>query len=107
MPLITYIEADGRDHEVEVEVGQTVMQGAVNNMVDGIVAECGGSRSCATCHCYVDGAWIEKVGPAASAEEDDMLDAVLERKDGSRLSCQITVTEELNGLVVHVPASQL
>ena len=105
MPVVTYISADGAINEVEVTSGTTVMQGAVDNMIDGIVAECGGSCSCATCHCYVDEGWQGKV-PAASEMEKDMLECVLEPRDNSRLSCQITVTDELDGLVVNLPDSQ-
>lgn len=105
MPVVTYISANGAINEVEVTSGSTVMQGAVDNMIDGIVAECGGSCSCATCHCYVDEGWQEKV-PAASEMEKDMLECVLEPRDNSRLSCQIKVTDELDGLVVKLPDSQ-
>ncbi len=105
MPLIKYENHDGTVNEVEVPVGNTVMQGAVDNMLDGIVAECGGSCSCATCHCYIDPAWADKI-PAASEMEKDMLDCVLEPQDNSRLSCQIEVTDELEGLLVKLPESQ-
>lgn len=70
MPIIHYIEADGAEYEADVVVGSTVMQGAVDNMIDGILAECGGSCSCATCHCYVDEAWFEKVGEAGGTEKN-------------------------------------
>ena len=105
MPLVKYIEADGREYEVDVAVGNTVMQGALDNMIDGILAECGGACSCATCHCYVDEAWMAKTGEASDMEKE-MLDAVLEQKETSRLSCQIEVTSEMDGLVVHLPESQ-
>jgi len=105
MPVVTYISADGAINEIEVTSGTSVMQGAVDNMIDGIVAECGGSCSCATCHCYVDEAWQDKVSPASEMEKD-MLECVLEQQANSRLSCQITVTDELDGLVVKLPASQ-
>jgi len=105
MPVINYISADGAINEIEVASGSSVMQGAVDNMIDGIVAECGGSCSCATCHCYVDDAWIEKV-PAPSETEKDMLECVLEPQPNSRLSCQIEVTDDLDGLVVRLPESQ-
>jgi len=98
MPIIHYIEAD-------VAVGSTVMQGAVDNMIDGILAECGGSCSCATCHCYVDEAWFDKVGEAGGTEKT-MLEMAMEQQPTSRLSCQIEVTEDLDGLVVRLPASQ-
>lgn len=106
MALVTYVEFHGARHEVDVPDGDTVMQGAVNNMVDGIAAECGGGLACATCHCYVDDAWIEKAG-TVSVPEDEMLEAVAsERRPGSRLSCQITVSDALDGLVVHLPEAQ-
>lgn len=105
MPIVHYIEADGAEYEVDVPIGNTVMQGAVDNMIDGILAECGGSCSCATCHCYVDEAWYDKVGEPGSAEQA-MLEMVLEPEPTSRLSCQIQVTDELDGLVVRLPKSQ-
>jgi ferredoxin, 2Fe-2S len=107
MALVTYVEHDGARHEVEVPPGDSVMQGAVNNMISGIVAECGGALACATCHCYVDDAWIDRVGPPASDAEKQMLEcAAAEVKRGSRLSCQIAVNEALDGLVVRLPESQ-
>jgi ferredoxin, 2Fe-2S len=106
MPTVTYIEHGGRRHEVHLSEGETVMQGAVNNMIEGIVAECGGGLACATCHCYVDEGWYERTGEP-SAAENDMLDAVsCERGPTSRWSCQITMTEDLSGLVVRLPATQ-
>lgn len=105
MALITYIEANGARHEVEVENGHSVMQGAIDNMIDGIVAECGGACSCATCHCYVDPDWYEKVG-APDDMEKEMIECAPEPRPTSRLSCQIEVTDELDGLIVTVPASQ-
>lgn len=105
MPLINYIDHNGNQFEAEVAVGETVMQGAVDNMIDGILAECGGACACATCHCYVDDAWIEKTGQAEDMEKE-LLEAAVDPKDNSRLSCQMTVSEEMDGLVVHLPASQ-
>lgn len=105
MPLVKYIESDGREFEVDIALGNTVMQGALDNMIDGILAECGGAGCCATCHCYVDEAWTEKTGEASDIEKN-MLDAVLHQRETSRLSCQISVTEEMDGLVVHLPESQ-
>jgi 2Fe-2S ferredoxin len=101
MPKIIYVTSDGERHEVEIENGYTVMEGAINNNIDGIVAECGGACACATCHSYIDEAWIEKVA-AMDDMEDSMLDAAFERKDNSRLTCQIEVSDALDGLVVHV-----
>lgn len=105
MAQVVFINHDGGSTEVEAVPGTTVMQAAVDNMIDGIVAECGGSCSCATCHCYVDEAWIDKI-PPASGMEQDMLECVLEPKENSRLSCQIVVTDALDGLVIRLPESQ-
>ena len=105
MPKITYIEQGGKKHVVDAAVGTTVMENAIQHGVPGIVAECGGACSCATCYVHVDEAWKEKVGPPSPMEED-MLDFALDVKPTSRLSCQIKVTDELDGLVVHTPAQQ-
>ncbi len=101
MPKIIYQTRDGSRHEVEVENGYSVMEGAINNNIEGIVAECGGACACATCHGYIDEAWVEKLAPMDDME-DSMLDAAFERKANSRLTCQIEVSDELDGLVVHV-----
>jgi 2Fe-2S ferredoxin len=101
MPKITYITADGARTEVEVENGYSVMEGAINNNIDGIVAECGGACACATCHSYIDEAWLDKM-PAMDDMEDSMLDAAFERKSNSRLTCQLEVSDEMDGLIVHV-----
>jgi 2Fe-2S ferredoxin len=105
MPLVKYIEHDGTEHELHVEVGQSVMQAAVDNMVNGIVAECGGSCVCATCHCYVDEIWYEKTGEV-DAMEREMIECTVDPRSTNRLSCQITMTDELDGLVVRLPESQ-
>jgi 2Fe-2S ferredoxin len=105
MAKITFIEHDGTKHEVTGEIGSTVMETALRNQIGGIVAECGGACTCATCLVHVDDAWSEKVGKP-SAEEEDMLDFAFEVKPTSRLACQIKVTEALDGLVVHTPAYQ-
>ncbi|HEY7458874.1 MAG TPA: 2Fe-2S iron-sulfur cluster-binding protein [Xanthobacteraceae bacterium] len=105
MPKITYIQHDGTERTVDAEVGSTVMETAIRNSVPGIVAECGGACSCATCHVHVDEAWSEKVGPPSPMEED-MLDFAFDVKPTSRLSCQIKVTEELDGLIVRTPQQQ-
>ncbi|WP_417685950.1 2Fe-2S iron-sulfur cluster-binding protein [Roseibium sp.] len=105
MPKITYVTADGARTEVDAPVGSTVMENAIKNMVQGIEAECGGACACATCHVYVDEAWAGKVGSPEPMEED-MLDFAYDVKPTSRLSCQVKVTEELDGLVVHVPERQ-
>jgi 2Fe-2S ferredoxin len=105
MAKITYIDAAGVTRTVDGEVGSTVMETAIKNGVPGIEAECGGACACSTCHVYVDEAWHEKTGEAAPMEED-MLDFAFEVKPNSRLSCQIKVTEELDGLVVRTPERQ-
>jgi len=106
MTRITYVQADGSARTVEAAPGSTVMETAIDNDIDGIVAECGGACSCATCHVYVDEGWVERTGEP-DAMEDGMLDCVLDRRPTSRLSCQIPVREELDGLVVYVPENQL
>ena len=105
MPKITYIEHDGTSRTVDAEVGATVMETAIRNKVPGIVAECGGACSCATCHVHVDEAWKERVGPPSPMEED-MLDFAFDVRPTSRLSCQIKVVAELDGLKVTVPERQ-
>jgi 2Fe-2S ferredoxin len=105
MAKVTYIESNGTRHEVEVGNGLSVMQGAVNNDIPGIVAECGGACSCATCHVHLEPHWYAKLG-APEDMEKDMLDFVVDMKETSRLSCQIKVTPELDGLIVHIPESQ-
>lgn len=105
MPTITYIEHTGEAHKIEVQNGKTVMQGAVDNFVEGIIGECGGCCSCATCHVIVDDVWYEKTG-GPNETEVEMLEAVPEPTPTSRLSCQITVTDALDGLVVQLPEEQ-
>jgi ferredoxin, 2Fe-2S len=105
MAKITFIQPDGARQEVLAEPGMTVMEAARKELVPGIEAECGGACSCATCHVYVDDAWREKVGPPSQMEED-MLDFAFDVRASSRLSCQIKVKEELDGLVVNVPEKQ-
>ncbi len=105
MPKITYIEHDGTVHTVDAELGATVMETALKNDVSSIVAECGGGCTCATCHVYVDEAWMEKVGKPSPSEEEE-LDAAFEVRENSRLSCQIKVTAELDGLIVRTPSYQ-
>ena len=106
MPSITYKLPDGSEKTVQVPTGQSVKDGAISNLVPGIVAECGGSCACATCHVYVDESWWEAVG-APSSIEGEMLDFVAApRQETSRLSCQLSVSERLDGLIVHVPPNQ-
>ena len=103
MVQITFKQPDGTEKTVEAALGDNVMRAAVNGGVDGIVGECGGAMMCATCHCYVDEAWVGKTGDLQDGEEDMLDCAEAEVKDTSRLSCQLTVTEDLAGLVVHIP----
>jgi ferredoxin, 2Fe-2S len=106
MVKVTYIEAGGAEHVLDLEPGLSVMQGAVNNNLRGIIAECGGACSCATCHVYVDDAWLDRMD-GKSELEDDMLEEVVDQQPNSRLSCQIKVTEALDGLVIRLPAKQV
>jgi 2Fe-2S ferredoxin len=105
MPKITFIDSENKSVTVEAEVGSTVMEAALKNSIPGIEAECGGACACATCHVYIDEAWREKTGPAAPMEED-MLDFGFDVRPESRLSCQIKVTPELDGLIVRIPERQ-
>ena len=105
MPKITYIEHNGKTHVQEVPNGLSVMEGAVQNNIPGIDADCGGSCACATCHVYVDEKWFNKLNTKEDAEQD-MLDMAFKPNSFSRLSCQITVSDELDGLVVKMPSKQ-
>lgn len=106
MPTVNYVQPDGRTHPTEVRCGMSVMLGAIQASVPGIDAECGGALDCATCHVYVDSAWVDRLQPV-SDEEDALLDSVAsERRPESRLSCQIEVSDAIDGLVVHVPEQQ-
>jgi ferredoxin, 2Fe-2S len=105
MARITYIEFNGTKHVIDIQPGMTVMEGAVKNNVPGIDAECGGACACATCHVYVDPGWTAKTGEHGELEAS-MLDIACNLQPNSRLSCQIRVTEELDGLVVNLPESQ-
>ena len=105
MPKITYVENDGKSHTVDVDNGLTVMEGAVQNNIPGIDADCGGSMACATCHVYVKEVWFDKINKKSEGE-DDMLDQAFEPNKFSRLSCQISVSNELDGLVVDLPKKQ-
>jgi ferredoxin, 2Fe-2S len=107
MPKVTYIEHNGTAHTVEVPVGRSVMQGAVDNNVPGIDADCGGECACATCHVYVQQPWLDMIGlPAAGSQEASMLSFAAVKQPDSRLSCQISMTEELDGMVVKMPEGQ-
>ena len=105
MAKIKYIEHNGKEHEVDVANGLSVMEGAVQNDIPGIDADCGGGMACATCHVYVKEDWFDKVNKKNEGE-DDMLDQAYEPKKNSRLSCQIIVSDDLDGLVVDMPEKQ-
>ena len=105
MPKITYIEHSGKSHTINVAKELTVMEGAVQNDIPGIDADCGGACACATCHAYIDPKWVPKLSTMDDME-DSMLDAAYERRDNSRLTCQIEVTNELDGLVVHIAENE-
>ena len=105
MPKITYIDQKGSSKTIEVENGLTVMEGAIQNNIPGIDVDCGGSMACATCHVYVEEKWLDKL-PKAEDGEIDMIDMAFEPKKNSRLSCQIIVNEELDGLEVTTPEKQ-
>ena len=105
MPKITYIDYQGSSKTIEVENGLSVMEGAVQNEIVGIDADCGGSMACATCHVYVEEKWLNKI-PKAEEAEVDMIDMAYEPKKNSRLSCQIIVSDELDGLEITTPEKQ-
>jgi 2Fe-2S ferredoxin len=105
MPKVIYIEHNGTKHEVNVDSGLSIMEGAVQNSVPGIVADCGGSCACATCHVYLDENWENKF-PEISESEKDMLDFAFETKKNSRLSCQLLLKDEHDGVIVKTPLKQ-
>ena len=105
MTKITYIENSGKSHTINVANGLTVMEGAVQNNIPGIDADCGGSMACATCHVYVKEEWFDKI-PKKEDGEEDMLDMAYEPSKFSRLSCQVIVSDELDGLIVSIPEKQ-
>ena len=105
MPKITFIQPDGTEQTVEIAIGWSVMEGAVRSLVPGIDADCGGACACATCHVYVDPAWAAAL-PAKAEMEETMLDFAQDARPTSRLSCQLRVTSDMDGLVVRVPSSQ-
>ena len=106
MAKITYVEHNGTEHTIDVQNGLTVMEGAVQNDIPGIDADCGGSMACATCHVYVKDEWYSKLDEKNEGE-DDMIDQAYDPKKNSRLSCQITVSDKIEGLVVHLPEKQV
>ena len=101
MPRITYFDTNGVRHELDLPVGSTVMEGAIDNNVAGLIAECGGACACATCHVYVETDWLGRLPPMQDME-DAMLDSAVSRQPNSRLSCQLEVSDAINGLTVHV-----
>lgn len=105
MTRIVFIEHDGNEHHIEAEDGQTLMQVAVDNLVPGIVGDCGGSCSCATCHAYIGNEWLTYLPPRGE-DENMMLEGVLEPRDNSRLACQVNICAELDGMVVELPERQ-
>jgi ferredoxin, 2Fe-2S len=105
MPKLTFVQASGESQVVDAQNGKSVMEAAVNNMVRGIIGECGGSCSCATCHVYVDEPWFGQLLPA-DPQEQGMLEGAIEPGPRSRLSCQIDVTDQLDGMVLRIPAGQ-
>ena len=105
MPKITYIDYNGKSETIEVSSGLSVMEGAIQNNINGIDADCGGSMACATCHVYVKEDWLVKL-PLKEDGEEDMLDMAFEPKKNSRLSCQLIVSDELDGLIVNIPSKQ-
>lgn len=106
MPTVTYVSSSGPSRQVDLPAGTSVMQGALNNRIEGILGECGGNAMCATCHVYVDTAFLDRI-PATKENEKFMLSIAAEGpQPNSRLSCQIKMTDELNGLVVRIPRKQ-
>jgi len=105
MPTIIYIEHNGTKHEIDVRSGNSVMEGAIKHNIPGIDADCGGACACATCHVYVDPEWFDKTG-GPSVMEESMLDFAQDVEETSRLSCQIRVSDDLDGLIVRLPENQ-
>ena len=106
MPIVTFIRSDGATQQGRGELGQSVMRVALNANVPGIIADCGGAATCATCHVYIDADWLQKL-PPPSRDEAEMILCAVDPDERSRLSCQILLTEQLDGLVVHVPENQM
>ncbi|MFA7555828.1 MAG: 2Fe-2S iron-sulfur cluster-binding protein [Spongiibacteraceae bacterium] len=105
MPIVKFVNHDGSSKEVEVAVGTSLMHAAMDNSIDGIIADCGGACSCGTCHCYIDEAWLEKTGKPEDIEKDT-IEFALDAKPNSRLSCQVLMSDDLDGIVVNVPEHQ-
>ncbi|RQH04971.1 2Fe-2S iron-sulfur cluster-binding protein [Paraburkholderia dinghuensis] len=106
MPSLICIEHDGTAHRLDAQMGQSVMRAIVDAAIPGIIGDCGGACSCATCHAYVDDAWIDRL-PSAGSTEQGMLECAIEPRPGSRLTCQIEMSTDLDGLVIRLPASQI
>ena len=104
---VTYVDSAGNRRTVEAESGQSIMQIAIDNAIDGILGDCGGSCTCATCHCFVEREWLGKTGEADNLEKDMLAMSAVPPEENSRLSCQIKLNEDMDGLVVHMPESQL
>lgn len=107
MPTVTYISCEGTKQKFEIPVGKRVMQAAIANGVDGIVAECGGQAMCATCHVYVDDPWRDTFAPITEEEDEMREETVSERTSASRLSCQLVITDDSDGLIVRLPEAQV
>ena len=106
VPRVTYLSAEGVASTVDVPIGDTVLDGALDNGISGLMGQCGGGCTCATCHCHVDPAWVDRIS-APHPDESELLEYVLERRWTSRLACQIVITDELDGLTVEMPHQQL
>jgi ferredoxin, 2Fe-2S len=105
VPSIRFVTHDGVERVVEGRAGDTLMAAATENDIDGVLADCGGALTCGTCHVYIDPAWLDRV-PPRSSDEEAMIECVVDPEDNSRLSCQIGLSDDLDGLVVHIPKSQ-
>jgi 2Fe-2S ferredoxin len=106
MPKVTFVQHDGVSRTIDIPVGMSVMQGAFRNTINGIIGGCGGSCVCATCHVFVEPAWADRLPPMQGTESDMLECTAVEKRDNSRLSCQLHVTDALDGLVVHIPERQ-
>ena len=107
MPFVTYISPEGSETTIDAQAGTSAMQAAVMNGVDGIVGDCGGNLMCATCHVYVPDVWLSRLSDRGEIEDEMLEEAVAPREDCSRLSCQIVLTDDLNGIVLHLPEEQI
>ena len=106
MSKVTYIDKNGQQYVVDVNKGVNLMQAAVDNMVPGILGDCGGACACATCHVFVDPAWTDRAGKPSEIEAE-LIDGLLETKPSSRLACQISMSDDLDGIVLHLPEQQI